>query len=111
MNSRSAKNKGLRLQKFVRSLLLKHFQMLSEEDIRSAMASQKGEDLILSKKAKKIFPFAIECKNVERLNVWQAWDQAQRHASKLSLEPLLVISKNRKKPLVVIDLDRFLRFF
>ena len=39
-----------------------------------------GEDLIMARAAREKFPFSIECKNVEKLNVWEAYEQAQARA-------------------------------
>ena len=64
-----------------------------------------GEDLQLSPAARKLFSFSIECKNVERLNVYDAYDQASANSG--DHEPLLIMKKNRKKPLVVMDAEHF----
>ena len=45
-------------------------------------------------------PFSIECKNVERLNVWEAYEQCCANAG--DHQPALFMKKNRKKPLVVV---------
>ena len=66
-----------------------------------------GEDVIMARAARRRFPFSIECKNVERLNVWDAYDQACANCG--DHHPLLVMKKNRKKPLVVIDAEEFVQ--
>lgn len=68
-----------------------------------------GEDVVMARAAREKFPFSIECKNVERLNVWDAYDQAIANSG--DYEPLLVMKKNRKKPLVVMDAEAFIRLF
>ena len=68
---------------------------------------QQGTDIQLSPAAKKLFKFAVECKNQEALSVWKAYDQACANCGEL--EPLLVMKKNRKKPLVVIDAEAFVK--
>ena len=35
-----------------------------------------GEDLIMARDSRQKFPFSIECKNQEKLNVYDAYDQA-----------------------------------
>ena len=35
-----------------------------------------GEDLIMARDARQKFPFSIECKNQEKLNVYEAYAQA-----------------------------------
>ena len=64
-----------------------------------------GEDLQLSPAAKKLFRFSVECKNVERLNVYDAYEQASANSG--DHEPLLIMKKNHKKPLVVMDAEHF----
>ena len=66
-----------------------------------------GEDVVMARAAREKFPFSIECKNVERLNVWDAYDQAIANSG--DYEPLLVMKKNRKKPLVVMDAETFIK--
>ena len=68
-----------------------------------------GEDVVMARAAREKFPFSIECKNVERLNVWDAYDQAIANSG--DYEPLLVMKKNRKKPLVVMDAEAFICLF
>jgi hypothetical protein len=64
-----------------------------------------GEDLMLSAKARDIFPYSVECKNQETLNVWKAFEQATANAG--SFQPLLIIKKNRKEPLAVVNANHF----
>ena len=54
---------------------------------------------MLSPAARHCFPYSVECKNVERLNVWDAYQQACDNAG--GHEPLLIIKKNHKEPLAV----------
>jgi hypothetical protein len=65
-----------------------------------------GEDILLSSNARVIFPYSIECKNVEKLNLWEAWKQAEANAG--GYEPLLIIKRNRQKPLAVVDAEHFI---
>ena len=106
MNTQSAKAKGRRLQQTVRDLILETWNVLEEDDVRSTSMGAGGMDVQLSPAAQKKFPFAVECKNVEKLNVYNAYEQATANCGKL--EPLLVMKKNRKKPLVVMDLESFM---
>ena len=59
--------------------------------------------------ARQKFPHSIECKNVERLNVWDAYEQACRNSG--NYEPIVVMKKNRKNPLVVVDAEYFIGLF
>ena len=105
MKTQSAKAKGRKLQQMVRDLLLERFTDLEPDDVRSTSMGAGGEDLLLSPAARRKFPYSVECKNVEKLNVWNAYDQASANCGKH--EPLLVMKKNHKKPLVVLDLETF----
>ena len=66
---------------------------------------KKDKKIVLN--AVKEFGFSIECKNCERLNVWDAYDQACANSG--DYEPLLIMKKNRKKPLVVLDAEAFIK--
>ena len=63
----------------------------------------------LSEEARKLFPYKVECKNVEKLNVWKAYEQAGDHEGEE--EPLLIIKKNNKNPLVVVDAEFFFKLY
>jgi len=105
MKTSSAKAKGRRLQQKFMQLLIEKLD-IDPEDIESRSMGAGGEDLIMSKAARNKFPYSIECKNQERLNIWQAWDQA--NGNKGLYEPLVVIKKNGIRPLVVLDAENFL---
>ena len=46
MKTRSAKNKGKRLQNSVRDLILETFTELEEDDVRSTTMGDSGEDVL-----------------------------------------------------------------
>jgi len=79
---------------------------IDPEDIESRSMGSGGEDLIMSKAARNKFPYSVECKNQESLNIWKAWDQA--NGNKGLYEPMVVIKKNGVRPLVVLDAENFL---
>ena len=106
MKSRSAKNKGKRLQNNVRDLLLETFNQLEPDDVRSAIMGEQGEDIKLSPAARKLIPYSFECKNQEALNIWAAYKQAEENCK--GYEPLAVIKRNHHKPLAVVDLEAFI---
>jgi len=54
------------------------------------------------------FPFHVECKNVEKLNLYQAFTQAIRD-SKGSKPPCVIHTKNHHENLITIRLDDFLK--
>ena len=65
-----------------------------------------GEDVILSPEARKHIPYSIECKNVEKLNVWAAIDQCKTNCGERV--PIVVMKKNRRNPYAIINLDSFI---
>ena len=105
MKTQSRKAKGRRLQQQFRDLLIEKLD-IDPEDIESRSMGAGGEDLIMSKAARTKFPYSIECKNQEKLNIWAAWEQANNN--KGIYEPLVVIKKNGVRPLVVLDAENFL---
>lgn len=108
MKPKSAKAKGRALQQLVAKAILEAFPQLTEADVASTAMGQSGMDVRLSTAARAAVPFAIECKAVERLSVFDAWKQAATNADIENLSPLLVIKRNRTAPLVVVDLQVFL---
>ena len=105
MKTQSAKAKGRKLQQWVRDQLIEQLDV-HPEDIESRSMGAGGEDLIMARAARKKFPYSIECKNQESVNVWKAYEQAEENSG--DYEPLVVMKKNQKKPLVVIDADYFI---
>ena len=65
-----------------------------------------GEDLQLSPAARKLIPFAIECKNQEKLNVWDSLKQAEENSGDYS--PVLIFKRNRSKTYAVINIEKFI---
>ena len=105
MKTQSAKAKGRNLQKWTRDQLIKELK-IHVEDIESRPMGSSGEDLIMARAAREKFPYSIECKNQERVNVWESYKQALANCGKY--EPIVIIKKNHHKPLVVIDADYFI---
>jgi len=103
----SRKAKGRRFQQWVRDALLEAAIWLEEDDIRSTSMGASGEDLLLSPAARRIFPLSIECKNVERLNIWSALEQAEAHAKVYKATPALFFKRNRSEAYVAVP-ARFL---
>ena len=108
MKPQSAKAKGRKLQQWVRDQLIEN-KNIHPEDIESRSMGAGGEDLIMARAARERFPFSVECKNVEKLNVWEAYEQAKSNSK--DHEPIVVMKKNQKKPLVVVDADFFISLF
>ena len=72
--TQSAKAKGRKLQQWVRTQLIEQLDV-HPEDIESRSMGVGGEDLIMTDQRE--VSFSIECKNVEKLNVWEAYEQGQ----------------------------------
>ena len=62
-----------------------------------------GEDILLSPAARKLFPFSVECKNQEKLNIWSSLEQTETNAGKHT--PFLIFKRNRSKTYAVLQLD------
>ena len=67
----------------------------------------QGEDLMLSPAARAVFPYSVECKNQESINFWNAYAQAVANCGEH--QPLLVLKRNRQKPVVVLDAEHFIQ--
>tara|TARA_X000001382_G_C3158655_1_gene175490 strand:+ start:677 stop:1012 length:336 start_codon:yes stop_codon:yes gene_type:complete len=106
MKSRSAKNKGKRLQNKIRDLILEKFSTLENDDVRSITMGDSGEDILLSPAARKLFPFSVECKNQEKLNIWSALDQAEQNSGEHT--PLVIFKRNRSKTYAVLQIEKLL---
>jgi len=107
MKTRSAKNKGKRLQNDVRDLILETFNELEPDDVRSTTMGDSGEDILLSPAARKLFPFSVECKNQERLNIWDSLSQAEENAGPHI--PLLVFKRNRSKTYISMEINDLIK--
>lgn len=102
---KSAKAKARKLQNWTRDKI-KHYFDLTDDDVRAALMGEGGEDIkLISARARKAFPFAIECKNRE---VYKGiYDAYEQHGD--ANEPLLIIKMNGKKPLAIMDADKLLQ--
>lgn len=109
MKTRSAKAKGRRFQQEIRSVILEAYRVLDEDDVKVAIMGESGTDIKLSPLARTFFPYSVECKNVEKLNIWQAIAQAEAN-TKDGTKTLLAINRNRlPEPYVVLKLSDFMR--
>lgn len=108
MKTQSAKSKGRKLQQWMRNLLIEKLE-IHQEDIESRSMGAGGEDLIMARAARAKFPMSIECKNQEKVNVWESYKQAEDNSGKY--EPVVIIKRNKSKPLVVVDAEYFVSLF
>ena len=106
MKTQSATAKGRRFQQWVRDKLIETLRV-HPEDIESRSMGAGGEDLIMARAAREKFPYSVECKNQERLNLWEAYSQAEANCG--DHQPIVFLKKNNHKPLVLVDADYFVK--
>jgi hypothetical protein len=104
---RSRKSKGKRLQNEVRDLILETFDEFEPDDVVSAVMGDSGVDLKLSPFARKKFPYSIECKNQEKLNLWGSIQQAEDNAKDETI-PVVVFKRNRSKTYAIVPVEHFI---
>ncbi len=93
----SSKAKGRAAVQQVRDLLLAAFD-LQPDDVHVKATSQAGVDLHLSPAAQAVFPFGIEVKAVEALNIFKALEQGQNQSP---TRPPVVFFKRAHTPMFV----------
>lgn len=110
MKTSSAKAKGRRCAQEVRELLLKYAPELAAGDIYVTPSGVTGPDVGLSPHALGFYPFVIECKNQESIQIWKALEQAESHQDKEAPKtPLLFFRRNHSKLYVALEAEAFLR--
>jgi hypothetical protein len=105
VKTQSAKAKGRRFQQWVRDKLIEQLGV-HPEDVESRSMGAGGEDLIMARAAREKFPYSIECKNQESLNIWKSYEQASSNSG--DYEPVVFIKINNQKTLVVVDAEYFI---
>lgn len=106
ISTAARKSKGRALQQKVRDLIYKTYPHLEPGDAISTGMGQGGEDIQLSPAARKVFPYSCECKRNKAFAVYGPYEQASANAK--GYEPIVVIQGDRKKPLVLVDLEHFM---
>jgi len=109
MLTSSAKAKGRKACQQVKELLYKYAPDLRQGDIDITPSGVTGVDLKLSPAAKELYPFAIEVKNQESLNVWAAYEQAIKHAAGSSDMPILFFRRNKSELMACLKADDFIK--
>lgn len=105
MKTSSAKAKGRRLQDFVVKELQDWFGW-NEHQVKPAIMGESGTDIKLGWEQMQQFPWDVECKNVEKLNIWSALKQAEANAGP-GRKPLLVFTRNRTPTYVAMRWEDF----
>ena len=106
MKTQSAKAKGRRLQQWFRDLLIEKLN-IHPEDIESRSMGAGGEDLIMARAAREKFPYSVECKIQEKINLWESYNQAQQNSK--NHEPVVILKRNNSKPLILVDAEYFVK--
>lgn len=104
MRPQSCKSKGRRFQQRVAASIREVFGHLTEDDVYSTPMGAPGEDIRLSPLARQAVPLSLECKCVEKLNVWACLEQCERNAP-AGNTPCLVFTRNRAKAYAVVPWD------
>jgi len=108
MKTSSAKAKGRRLQNWVGQKVAKltGFACGADEPIEPRRMGQNGVDIRLESQVRRVFPYSIECKNTEKWSVNKAIEQVKADQYP-NTDWLVVLAKNRTKPVVVLDAEVF----
>jgi len=108
MRYSSRKEKAKRLQKYVAYKVAELTGLPCGKDcsIESRQMGETGPDVRLDMEARKRFPFTVECKNQETWSVPAAIKQCQANLYD-GTDWLLVLCKNRMRPVVVLDAEVF----
>lgn len=106
MKTSSCKQKGRKFQQQIRDSILETFPELEPDDVRSTPMGCIGSDLMLSPKAKKLFPYDVECKNQEKFSIWSTIQQSRGRVN--DGRYAIFFKRNRFEPHVVLKLKDFL---
>jgi len=106
---KSLRDRGRKFEFWVRKAISKIFNLpLDGVLIRSKSAA--GADVWVASTFKEKFPFAVECKNRNKLSFWKAVIQAQENAEKEGLFPLL-IARRKREVWAALPLEVFFAIF
>jgi hypothetical protein len=106
---KSRKAKARRLQDSIRDSIMRAFH-LGLDDVKATPMGIKGVDIQLSNEAKRHFPFAVECKAIENINIWDCLEQAETNANLDPTKPafLLAFKRNNSDTFVAMKWDTFM---
>lgn len=111
---KTAKSKGLQFQFDICAMISRitgrpWVQGSDDSEIFSRLSGQSGTDVGLRGEARKLFPFACECKNTETFSINAVMEQAKANATPEM--PALIFHKNKAlaEPVVVMEVSTFER--
>lgn len=110
MTPQSSKAKGRKFQQEIRDLVIQTTGS-RPDDVLSRGMGQNGTDIYLASPVRYLFPFAVECKNTERLSIWEAIKQTEGNAAKEGLIPMLAFRRNRHRAYIAIPADDFFKLW
>lgn len=102
----SAKQKGRKHQQNIRDKILEIFPELSLNDVVSTPMGVSNLDIQLSDRARELFPYSVEAKCQEKLNIWSALEQSENNKEELT--PIVVFKRNRSQTYVALKFDDFM---
>ena len=110
MRPQSCKNKGRRLQQSVAKSIMDAFPELGDGDAVSTSMGASGEDIRMSPAARERVPLSIECKNVEKINIWACLEQTTKNTPH-GASPCLVFTRNHSPVWAVVSWDLLIDLF
>lgn len=103
LTAASKKQKGNRLEnRFAQ--LIRHTGL----DDRATRMVMSGAVFGFETDIKTTLPFAFECKNQEKVKLWEFWEQAERGRTAIK-PPVLVVSGNYRPILCILKAEDFLQ--
>ena len=108
----SRKAKARDLQKYVAGKIseITGIKCGKDELIESREMGQAGSDVKLIGDAQKLFPFAIECKRTEKLDLYGSIKQAKEN-QKPGTDWLLVHRRSNEEAFITMDSERFFEIY
>jgi len=109
----SRKSKARELQKYVAEKIsnITDIPWGKEQLIASREMGQAGTDIRLIGEARKKFPFAVECKRTEKLNLHGAIKQAKDNVVNDLPDWLVISRRSGEKAIVSMDADKFFEIY
>ena len=116
ITTQSAKAKGRGLQMWVCNKIsaLINIPFDNQDDqclIHCREMGQSGTDVILRRKAIKLFPYSIECKNSESFNLYSTISQVEANQAEGTNWLIVHKRKTIKKPIVIMTWEAFEKIF
>ena len=108
----SRKAKGRSLQQWVCEQISKVTGLPwgPDQPIASREMGQKGVDVRLVGKARKLFPFSVECKRQENWAI-PTWIKQAQENEMTGTDWILFVRKNRQDPIVIMGADVFFAIY